>query len=785
MKDIKGYLYMFYVLVLFKESALFSSQQDLQNINSKGEDTPLKWKQRNCTIKTETREIYVDCSNLSLTRVPRCADLAINCSKIRHLNLRKNQLKEIEEGSFANFTGLTTLDISFNPFSHLENNSFKGLISLHTLTAENIGPWHKRWLKVDFCKIEVDVFKTMPLLESIDFTHSLLDIKSFLPSTCGLPQQINIFNLNNAFHHGPLILTNVRTQCLKEKSIKIFKFDRNYLILLETSGLLNLRHFEYLSFKKNRIQIARNEVLLLAAFHDLSFLDLTCQIRLTCLNQHSSLLSQVNLARAQSETAVYRPKEDNYRSKSDRNFQIKLIFLGKLVSLHLSQAGLKLDYVSFYQYNVCWVNNLSELDISYSRVYSVIGTFHCMDKLKKLNIRQIHSGYLDPRVFHEMPSLEVLQMGGSAPASTFDSNTSYLLFMNSRKLKFLDLSENGISNMNFSVLSPLKLLTAIDLNGNKISNPSFLPLTSLRYIMLSKNRLKQIPIKIIKHLEILSHQKLDTLLDISDNMFLCSCSMIGDLEMIQNTTVKITNKQSLMCTTATGKELKFKEALTSLKKTCRKGDSTSIIFLTGIYPFSLLVIVTVAVLLRYRWTVRHAWYTIYLLQERESAENKDASKCAFDAFVCYCCKDHKFVFNQLIPILEGDENPYRLCIHDRNFRPGAYIAENILAAIESSRITIMVVSKSFVRSKWCEFEVNAAQHHHLRGRNKNIIAVVLPSYKKNQVSHFHSLQNMLETVTYIPWPNDKEEQNFVWIKLRKAMGKPTSIEQNAPCFLLT
>ena len=783
MKKIKVYLYYFYFLVLIKESASFLSKQDLESKSYEGEDTPFKLRQRNCTIETKTSEISLDCSNLSLTRVPRCGDLPMNCSIIEHLNLSKNQLEEIKEGSFTNFTKLKTLDISFNPLLKLQNNSFKGLISLQNLTAKDIGPWQKRWTMLDVCKMEIDVFKAMPLLESIDFSHSLLDVKSFFPSTCGLPNQIKVLNLNMVFREGPLTLTNKTTKCLKDKIIQKFYFDKNYLILVYALGLLNFRHSKELSLQNNRIQNTKNEIFLLPAFHDLSYLAYTCQNRQKCLNQNSPLLSQIKLATTQNNNTVSTQENDSLL-KSKRNPQMKVNVLSKLVSLHLSQVGLKLDHLLLHQYNFCWVNNLSELDISYSRTYSITGTLHCMEKLKKLNIRQIHSDYLDPRFFHEMPSLEVLQMGGSAPASTFESNTSYLLFMKNRQLKFLDLSENGISNMNSSVLSPLKFLAAIDLQGNKISNPSFLPLTSLRYIVLSQNRLKLIPIKIIRHLEIFSHRKLDTLLDISDNMFLCSCSMIGDLEMINNTKVNIAGKQLLMCTTATGEELKFTEALNHLKRTCRKGDRTSIIFLTGIYPFSLLVIVTVAVLLRYRWTVRHAWYTIYLLQERESVENKDASKYAFDAFVCYCCKDHKFVFNQLIPALEGGENPYRLCIHDRNFRPGAYIAENILAAIESSRITIMVVSKSFVRSKWCEFEVNAAQHQHLRGINKKIIAVVLPSYNKKQSSHFHSLQNMLETVTYIPWPNEEEGKKLVWKKLCKAMGKPGSTEQNVPCFLL-
>ena len=772
-KKMKQLLYIFHLLVSLKDFSSFPNERDVESKNYS------KYGKPRCTIGNQTSGIHMDCSYRNLTRVPSCEDLLIGCSIIKYLNLRKNQLTEIKEGSFANFTKLTTLDISFNPILHLENKSFEGLKSLHTLIAEDMGPWTKIWPRV--CKMELDVFKETPLLDSLDFTHSLLDVRSFFPSTCGLPKRIKMLNLNLVFRGGPWILTNEHTKCLKNKYIKILKLNKNFLVLLEPYALLNLKHSEELSLKQNDIQNRGSEFLLFAAFHNISVLDFTCQTRLHCLKQDSPLLAKVNLTTAESNVAVSREKGSWH--KQDQ--RIKLYFLGKLISLRLSQAVLKVQILNFHLYNICWVNNVTELDTSYTGVIDIIGTFPCMDKLRKFNIRQIYSGYLDPRFFHEMPSLEVLQMGGSAPASTFDSNTSHLLFMKNRHLKFLDLSNNGITTMNSSVLSPLKLLTAIDLHGNEISDPSFLPLISLRYVVLSKNRLKQIPIKIINHLETFYHSGLETLLDISGNMFLCSCSMMEDLQRINKTTVKIANKQSLRCTiTAGGGEINFTEASSILNEKCRKGDKTCIIFLTVIYPFSLLVIATVATLLRYRWEVRHAWYAVKLLQEREMIQNKDTSKYAFDAFVCYCCKDHKWVFNQLIPTLEGGENPYKLCIHDRNFRPGAYIAENILAAIESSRITIIVVSRSFTRSKWCDFEVNAAQHHHLRGIHKNIIAVVLPSYNKNEGSHLRSLSNLLNTVTYISWPNEKEGQKLVWLKLRKAMGKPGSIENNVPSFLL-
>ena len=84
----------------------------------------------------------------------------------------------------------------------------------------------------------------------------------------------------------------------------------------------------------------------------------------------------------------------------------------------------------------------------------------------------------------------------------------------------------------------------------------------------------------------------------------------------------------------------------------------------------------------------------------------------FDAFISYSGLDAEFVEGLLVPGLEegkevdaereggGGDLRYRCLVHERDFRTGENIQEQILDAVARSRRTVIVLSKNFVRSPW-------------------------------------------------------------------------------------
>ena len=80
----------------------------------------------------------------------------------------------------------------------------------------------------------------------------------------------------------------------------------------------------------------------------------------------------------------------------------------------------------------------------------------------------------------------------------------------------------------------------------------------------------------------------------------------------------------------------------------------------------------------------------------------------FDAFVSYSNADFKWVCEELVPRLENRQRPFRLCVHERDFLGGADVVANIIASIDSSRRTLIVLSNTYVQSEWCRFEFKQA-----------------------------------------------------------------------------
>lgn len=86
------------------------------------------------------------------------------------------------------------------------------------------------------------------------------------------------------------------------------------------------------------------------------------------------------------------------------------------------------------------------------------------------------------------------------------------------------------------------------------------------------------------------------------------------------------------------------------------------------------------------WYTR-ATYQIIRAKYRAHQEKAAGGSQAFTyhAFISYSHSDADWVRDQLLPGLENNRNPYRLCIHERDFMPGKWIIDNIIDNIESSR----------------------------------------------------------------------------------------------------
>ncbi|XP_055532715.1 toll-like receptor Tollo isoform X2 [Wyeomyia smithii] len=179
--------------------------------------------------------------------------------------------------------------------------------------------------------------------------------------------------------------------------------------------------------------------------------------------------------------------------------------------------------------------------------------------------------------------------------------------------------------------------------------------------------------------------------------------------------------------------------------------------------FSAIIILTLIVFV-FRQEMRvwfHSRFGVRLFYRNTDMDKNERDKL-FDAFVSYSSKDEAFVAEELAPMLENGDPSYKLCLHYRDFPVGAYIADTIVQAVESSRRTIMVLSENFIKSEWCRFEFKSAHHQVLRDRRRRLIVILLGEVPQKDLDP--DIRLYLKTNTYLQW-GDK----LFWEKLRFAL----------------
>ena len=128
--------------------------------------------------------------------------------------------------------------------------------------------------------------------------------------------------------------------------------------------------------------------------------------------------------------------------------------------------------------------------------------------------------------------------------------------------------------------------------------------------------------------------------------------------------------------------------------------------------------------------------------------------------------------------IEKEEPKLKCCVHERDFRVGVTVTENIVDCIDKSRKFLMVLTNGFLQSKWCMFETHLAQSRMILqnsslSRNQGNLILILKD-KEIMIGELdRNLRYILKTWTYIEWPTKEENRKLFWKRL-KASCLPNS-----------
>ncbi|KAM9353510.1 toll-like receptor 21 [Symphorus nematophorus] len=641
---------------------------------------------------------------------------------IRNLTLGNNRIKNLTNHTLYRCPEITgKLDLSRNNLKYIPNclNFLERQTQIKMFSVE-----HNHLTSLPSCKKQNMVY--FPYLEELSYRYNrILSVNSY------------------AFFHAQnitMLKLNINTiayldrKALKGlKRLETLRLDNNLLTDLFNSTFEDLSNLQTLNLRNNRISVIFNGTF--HSLHNLSTLDLggnkIASIQPSGLDGLKSLskfyLDGNNLKRI--DTSLYHVFQDTLT----------------VLDLQSNMFRFLKDDISYSPFMN--LSRLADLKLDGQRPYGLTvlprSLFRGLHSLKSLYLTNNKISRLDPDAFDDLIGLHFLT---------------------------LDNCCVGVIQLEPGVFKNLKNLTTLVVENMGIQNISkdvFGNLTQLVKLQLNRNVMQSINVDALESLPKLHY------LDIRNLPLSCTCknSLLKNWT-VHNPNVQVVYLYNLMCPKAANSKskLKFYEFDT---KVCYIDlgkylflSTALVIFLFTVTP---LLYVKLYWNMKYSYYVFRAWFSEQWHRLREEEEN-----CKYDAFISYNSSDERWVMDQLLPNLEGNRSSFKLCLHHRDFELGRDIVDNIVSAVYSSRKTICVVSRNFLRSEWCSLEIQLASYRLFDEHRDVLLLVFLEPISERQLSSYHRMRKVMLKKTYLQWPGSDcmdptQAQDLFWNQLCRAI----------------
>lgn len=368
-------------------------------------------------------------------------------------------------------------------------------------------------------------------------------------------------------------------------------------------------------------------------------------------------------------------------------------------------------------------------------------------------------------------------------------------------LQVLDLSNNDLQT--FPIALPV--LRVLYLSGNKFLKlpPGWL-FPNLQILTIQMNTLNM-----FGHSDLKLYERLQNL-QAGQNKFVCSCDFVSFLQstikgggavgLRDEGAVYLTDgAESYVCDSPLlfqGKPVgQVHLSVVECHRVLFVSVSCGVALVIGILLTVLLWRLHAFWYLKMTWAWLKAKRSSVSRQRRRQGDGSDTEPLlCFDAFVSYSERDASWVEEFLVPELENPSQestgaarnvtslqPLSLCLHKRDFLPGQWIVDNIMSAMERSRRTIFVLSENFVSSDWCRYELDFSHFRLFDGKDDGDAAILIllePLSKDDIPKRFCKLRKLMNSTTYLEWPQEEERRPEFWRSLRNALrGQDEEEEQ--------
>ncbi|XP_039616592.1 toll-like receptor 1 isoform X1 [Polypterus senegalus] len=762
----------------------------------------------------------VDLSNKNLTRVPsslppdiQYLDLShnnismiengdmIGLPKLCVLKLSHNGLMRISSSTFLNNTELQVLDLSYNALDIIPNlgsptfisldlsgnlyenytlgSSFKKMTSLQFLA---LGSHKARFIKTsDFLPLGHGNLKHLYLGDGIDLVQYE---NGSIAQLVNLKEITLVMSFCEKFHFFGAILRDLdETGCQQINLVKFIPKQCNVSVdpFVE---LKNKRTSVNLLFADTWFSSSvMTKLIWNVAQSPLQMLNLS---NIT-FSQDSSDGVQFHGVPGFNQTSLRMVIIENvlHYQYNYPNFNISVSFFYNIVYMKFSGTGMNIfpcDLISS-------LPALEVLDLSNNLLnedgfwWSLCTFTHVFPSLKQLylnNNRFINLASISKNA-HVIKGLQVLDLASNSLAlqgkCSWPSHLTNLSLSNnnlgnsvfsclSPYLKSLNLSKMGITYITYEVLAQLPNITHLYLSSNNINSlPGDLRAPYLQVLHVDQNIISVISMYVLQGIPNLEQ------FNAGNNPFSCKCESFWFVKYF-NKTLLLDWPQSYKCGFPT-------EMAGKLLEEYRPSEVTCEIWIQVLIAVPLTCIFAVAIGISFHmldgiWYLKMLW--VWMAVKRRSGETEKklgSASFLYHAFISYSHHDLPWVESYLVPNLE--EAGFKLCIHQRDFVPGDWIIDNIINCVENSYKTLFILSKNFVQSEWCNYELFFAQHRALSIQQDSLVFILLEPIPANSLPRkFLKLRSLLQKQTYLEWPGEGMKQQLFWASLKRMLQAGSS-----------
>nr|XP_004655930.2 toll-like receptor 2 [Jaculus jaculus] len=698
---------------------------------------------------------------LTSNRIHTIADDAFApLGNLEHLDLSDNHLSNLLSTWFRHLSSLTYLNLLGNPYGTIgEASLFSPLPNLQILRVGN---------SYNFTELKRGDFAGLPFLEELEIVMS--NLQSYEPGSLG-----SLGNLRRLFLHvsQPVFFVEIFADLNSVDSLELT--DTN-LLNFHFSGLsVNESHplsIRKLTFRNASIsdQSFNPLLQLLSRISDLSELEFSdCRLKgygffkpaeLGLVRHHVETLTIrkiyiQNFYLFSDLQSVYSLMEKVKRItvENSKVFLVPCSFSRHLKSLEYLDLSENLMVEEYLKYSACkdgWPS-LQTLILRQNHLRSIENTAECLLTLGNLTDLDISKNSFQsmPETCQWPEKMRSLNLSGT--------RISRLTPCIPRTLRVLDVSSNNLNSFSLD----LPWLQELYISGNKLKTlPDASSLPGLLVLKISRNS-----INTFSKEQLDSFQNLE-ILEAGGNSYICSCELLAFTQARPALAqILVDWPDSYLCDSPSHL---WGQRVQDARRSASECHRAALV--SGVCcALLLLALLTVGLCHHFHglWYLRMTWAW---LQAKRKPKKAPARDICYDAFVSYSEQDAYWVETLMVQQLENSEPPFRLCLHKRDFVPGKWIVDNIIDSIEKSRKTLFVLSENFVKSDWCKYELDFSHFRLFDEHNDAVILVLLEPLDGRAIpQRFCKLRKIMNTKTYLEWPQGDAPREGFWENLRTAL----------------